>query len=180
VSQELLDIALTDLVSNINIASCEGWTVLHRAAAFGSGQDINTLLRLGADDGVKEKELQLTPIAIAVRFANVATFEQLLNHAGPAAVSRLDSRGWTMLHLAAEQGNREMVTCLVDSGADIHAITKRSSAPNPNDIHPQDLTPLDVARSLGLQKLQDYVYGLQDANIDIQLDVEEVFWLADE
>jgi ankyrin repeat protein len=180
VAQELLDVALPDLVSNINIKSCEGWTALHRAAAFGCSKDIDTLLGLGADVGLKTNELQLLPLATAVQFGNIPTFERLLQHTGIEAVRETDSRGWTMLHLAAEQGNQELIARLVISGADIHATSEASMASTSDNMQPRGLTALDVARSLGAEKLQSFICGLQDGNIDVQIDDEEVFWIAED
>jgi ankyrin repeat protein len=179
-AQELLDIALPDLVSNINIQSCEGWTVLHRAAAYGTGKDIDTLLSLGANIGLRTNELELSPLATAVQFGNIPTFARLLQHTGMEAVRETDSRGWTMLHLAAEQGNQELITRLVLSGAEIHAMSKPNTALISDNMQPRGLTALDIARSLGAEKLQSFICGLQDGNIDVQVDNEEVFWIAED
>jgi ankyrin repeat protein len=179
-ARELLDIALPYSVSNINVQSCEGWTALHRAAAHGTGKDIDTLLEHGANIGLRTKEFQWVPIAAAVHFGNIATFERLMHYTGVSAVRDIDSRGRTMLHLAAEQGYSKLVTLLVSSGADLHA----ESEPDPNvtlkDKPSRRLTPLDVAREAGPEMLHNYVFGLQSAKVDVQVDCGDVFWPVEE
>lgn len=45
----------------------------------------------------------------------------------PKAVRAYDADGFTLLHLAADRGNRECVELLLDNGADINAIDKRKT-----------------------------------------------------
>lgn len=168
VAQELLDIALPDLVSNINLRSCEGWTVLHRAAAYGCSKDIDTLLGLGADSGQRTDEMKWLPLATAVHFGNLSTVEQLLSYMDMKAVRETDSRGWTILQLAAEQGDPQIVASLVSADGDLHTWSEM--------VPPA----LDVARGLGAERLENFVHGLQMAGFDVQLDDGEVFWDAED
>jgi ankyrin repeat protein len=179
-AQELLDIAFLYSAPDINLQSYEGWTVLHRAAAYGTGDDVHALINRGASTVLKTGEYGWSPLATAVRFRNVATFDRLLKHVGVEAIRETDSRGWTMLHLAAEQGNRQLITRLVTSGAELHAMSEVRAVSVSRNSQACKMTPIDVARSLGPQKLQEYVHGLQHANIDIHMDSDEVFWLAEE
>jgi ankyrin repeat protein len=179
-AQELLDIAFAYSAPDVNLQSCEGWTVLHRAAAYGTSDDVHALINRGACTFLRTKEHGWGPLATSVRFGNVATFERLLKHVGSEAISEIDTRGWTMLHLAAEQGHRELITRLATSGAELHALSTPSIVSNSNDPPPRRMTPLDVARSMGPQNLKEFVYALQNANVDIQIDSDEVFWLAED
>jgi uncharacterized protein YegJ (DUF2314 family) len=59
----------------------------------------------------------------------------------PSLVSGKDDRGWTLLHQEASAGSAATVKVLLEAGADPGAVTD------------QGLTPLDLARSLGWNKV---------------------------
>jgi uncharacterized protein YegJ (DUF2314 family) len=59
----------------------------------------------------------------------------------PSLVSVTDDRGWTFLHQEALAGNTATVKVLLDAGADPNAVTRHG------------MTPLQLARSLGWDKV---------------------------
>jgi ankyrin repeat protein len=179
-ARQLLDVALPYSISNINFQSCEGWTSLHRAAAYGTGDDIDSLVERGADVTMKTLGFEWMPIFVAVHFGNVVAFKRLLHYSGAESIRDTDTRGWTMLHLAAERGDSELVALLIAHGADAHARSELGFTAVPDDLQSHGLTPLDVARASGPEKLQKYVLGLQNAQIDVHIDLEEVFWPVNE
>ena len=59
----------------------------------------------------------------------------------PSLLSATGHNGWTFLHQHASAGSMAMVEVLLEHGADVNAVTE------------QGLTPLQLARSLGWEKV---------------------------
>ena len=102
---EFIEMLTPHLLSGINTQSCEGWTPLHRAAAYGTGQDIDSLVKRGANLTLKTYQEQWTPIFVAAESNNIDTFKRLASYSTPSFVQNTDVRGWTMLHIAAGLGS---------------------------------------------------------------------------
>lgn len=180
---ELIQMLTPHSLSCINTQSCEGWTPLHRAAAYGTRQDVDCLIKRGANLTLKTYREQWPPIFVAVDSNNIDTFDQLAHYSTPECFQDTDIRGWTMLHIAAAIGNSELIAILIDLGADPHASSNPSSELS-NDLIPEnirglELTPADVAKYSGSGKFRAYIYGLMDAGIDISSNSEEIFWPAE-
>jgi len=177
---ELIDILTPHSLSGINTQCCEGWTPLHRAAAYGTGQDVESLVKRGANLTLRTSREQWVPIFLAVNSKNIETFEQLVRYSPPSCIQDSDVRGWTMLHIAAALGNSELVARLVSLGADPHVRSHSSSNELvPEEMHGMQLTPADVAKISGVNEYRMYVYGLRSAGVDISSDSEEIFWPAE-
>jgi len=177
---EFIEMLTPHLLSGINTQSINGWTPLHRAAAYGTGQDIDSLVKRGANLTLKTYQEQWTPIFVAVEFNNIDTFERLAFYSTRSFVQSTDVRGWTMLHIAAGLGNSELIVLLIIHGADPHAlscpIAEQSNELVPENMRGSQLTPTDVAKYSGAETFSTYVYGLRSAGIDISSDPEDIFW----
>jgi hypothetical protein len=128
---------------------------------------------------LKTYDLHRTPIFMAVSNNNIDTFKRLASLSQPGFVQNRDSRGWTMLHQAADVGNSELVKLLINLGADPHAPIQPSDGLVPDKISPLKQTPTDFARQGGPDKLHEYISGLRDAGIDVKVDVDDIFWPAE-
>lgn len=178
---ELIDMLTPHSLSGINTQSRQGWTPLHRAAAYGTSQDVKSLVKRGANLTLKTIHEQWIPIFVAVNFNNIDTFEQLVRYS-PSCIQDTDVRGWTMLHIAAALGSSELVARLVSLGADPHVRSHSSSENNelvPEHMHGVQLTPADVAKFSGANNYRMYVYGLRSAGVDVCSNSEEIFWPAE-
>lgn len=81
---------------------------MHRAAIHGTGDDILDLLNIRASPFIKTKLLQWVPIFMAVYNNNFSTFEALAKEQ-PECSKKTDIQGWTLLHIAAGKGNRNIM-----------------------------------------------------------------------
>ncbi|KAH7064294.1 ankyrin repeat-containing domain protein [Paraphoma chrysanthemicola] len=127
--------------------SC-GWTALHRAAAFGTREDVNALLRMKASANVLTYNLQWTPLSCAVCFGNVDAMQELWGcYENPSAMT--DLRGWNLLHIAAGAGRFGAIPFLLDHGVDVKAGSKATSRHVPPPLEGRSVTPSVVAKACG-------------------------------
>ncbi|MGH2453317.1 MAG: ankyrin repeat domain-containing protein [bacterium] len=139
-----LDALLHESHALVHTHSADGWTPLHLAAFFGHPEAVRLLLARGASaQGVSQNTTGNTPFhsALASHDAGVATeprrqIVQLLLAAG-AEVELPDASGCTPLHLAAHDGDVELIGAFLARGADV----------NPRQDKGQ--TPLGVAIAAG-------------------------------
>jgi len=117
--------------------SGDGWPPLHLSAAFASPEAVTLLLEHGAHiHQVSHNPMRNQALHACIALRNSVEVARLLVEAG-ADVNATAAGGYTPLHLAASNGNREMVVLLLGSGAD------------PNARCDQDKTPADYARERG-------------------------------
>ncbi|KAH7397609.1 ankyrin repeat-containing domain protein [Cadophora sp. MPI-SDFR-AT-0126] len=133
---------------DVNAHDRSGWTSLHRAAIHGQGSDILEFVRVHASLSPRTKFLQWTPIFVAVNSCNFSTFTVLADHQ-PGYCNETDIQGWTLLHVAAEHGCKEILTRLLRDGADVHALSDARATRVPDKLRGKQATPLDVARAIG-------------------------------
>jgi ankyrin repeat protein len=151
---ELYDICNELNFTEWNHQDILGWTCLHRAAAYRSAEDILRLSRAGASPTIQTSMKQWLPIQCAVRFDNQSTFQALANFLLPLdLISLVDSRGWTLLHLAAQNGSAELIQNLLGRGLDPKAESYGSTVWVPNGIERRAATPLDIARACGRENV---------------------------
>jgi len=125
-----------------------GWTILHRAAAFGNERDIRLLLRLGASDDLRTRDLCWLPIQCAARHGNKSSFEALSGRIPWKAFPYIkDSRGWTLLHLAAQGGSQDLIEHLLRCGLDPSITSNPVSSAVPAGLRLMKATAMDIARA---------------------------------
>jgi ankyrin repeat protein len=66
-----------------------------------------------------------------------------------------DSRGWTLLHLAAASGSAKMMTFLAEMGVDPMALSDPASVLVPEELEYMELTPQTIAEYYGHGRLYD-------------------------
>ena len=151
------------------------WTPLHRASAFGPGTDIDYLLQVGASPDLVDCN-SWTSLFMAVGYNNVDTFERLMLKFKPEYISHKDSRGWSLLHVAADEGNPEIISSLVQHGFEPWPLVNESFL---NDLGQEQLTPAAVARAAGQRVFQNFLLGLELGGIQVISDSEDVYWPLD-
>jgi ankyrin repeat protein len=126
-----------------------GKTIVHEGAAFGNGEDIEMLLKMGASPVMFTIGNHWLPVQYAVKYDNQSTFDVFAEET-PLLISMLtDNRGWTLLHLAAQYGSTELISNLLNRGLDPRAKSHSSTLPVPGRIERVEATPLDVAKACG-------------------------------
>jgi len=154
--------------------SCQGWTIFHRAAAYGTAEDIDFCIYNGASMNLVTSDHLWSPLFVAVAFDNIETYKELARHYGPGHIAYTDARGWTLLHVAAEVGNPQLIQFLVKEGSDVNALSSPGGPLVAAEIRDLCLTPLDVAKYNGEETLQNFIHGLNLADIAIHSD--GIFW----
>lgn len=113
-----------------------GWSPLHLAGHYGHAGVVEALIAAGADvEVVARNVIGNRPLGSAVAGGSVEVVRALV--AGGAAVDARDGGGLTALHLAADGKLHEVITALLDAGADRASKDKAGR------------TPADIARAAG-------------------------------
>lgn len=172
---EYLNLLADDTYQELDVADTEGWTVLHRVAAYGRSSEVRRLIDLGAKPDQTAPPLHWNALHHAVFYGNLPTFTALLPfYTGIATMT--DERGWTLLHIAASAGHYEIVFDLVRLGLDTEARTKPFRSHMPERIQGKACTPREVAAAQSSERERQYLRALQEAEDDRKL----VFWDAAE
>jgi ankyrin repeat protein len=151
-TSHLLEICLTEEFDQWNSPDAAGWTILHRAAAFGQARDVTTLIVMGADTTAKVSVMYWMPIHCAAKFGNLSTFDVLADKFPRHALKNLtDSRGWTFLHLAAASGSLDLLVSLLCRRLSPDLRSNASHLSVPQGLEGVEATPLDIARACGQQ-----------------------------
>ena len=183
---EYLELLSSSSFSEFDIQDEDGWTAMHRAAAFGSNNDIVALIDRGALPTITT-QLGWTPIRCALRFNNTETFLALVGGLGQNFdVDAKDLRGWTLLHEAASMGNLEMLSLVLQHGANPYTLTKATSWMVPENLKNQAVTPAGIAKRGGKNHYRTYIDSVKSVGLDIttQSDLihedsdDDVFWPA--
>jgi ankyrin repeat protein len=145
---QMVNLLAEHTVLELDMVDTQDWTAMHRAAAFGTADDVKALLRLRASPLVSAPQLQWNAIHHAVHGQNVPTLVVMLDHCGREGLESLDSRGWSLLHVAAANQCAETIRELLRRGANPHCL---SNARNFNMLRlfGQRLMPEDVAFAYG-------------------------------
>ncbi|KAK6730167.1 hypothetical protein RB195_006932 [Necator americanus] len=116
--------------TNVDIRTRDNYTALHVAVQSGKASVVETLLGAGADIHVKGGELGQTALHIAASLSGPESREcaiMLLKSGGQPDVAQED--GETCLHLAARNGNREIMRLLLNENANLQLMSKTGETP---------------------------------------------------
>uniref|UniRef100_A0A4W3GUF9 Ankyrin repeat and SOCS box containing 3 n=1 Tax=Callorhinchus milii TaxID=7868 RepID=A0A4W3GUF9_CALMI len=114
-----LRLLLQTAPSTACIKTFEGETALHLAAKCGHLKNVNCLLKAGIDPNEVTKE-NTTPLFLAVEKGDLAVIRALLRH-GARINGFHSSCLWSVVHQAAYQEHKEVLTFLLEKGADKEA-----------------------------------------------------------
>lgn len=176
---EFLEILACNSFQNFDAQDACGWTALHRAAAFGTREDVKALLALKASVDVRTYNLEWTPLFCAVCFGNLETIQELWGwYENPSQVK--DLRHWNLLHVAAGAGKLNPVPFLLENNVDLCSLSRATSRFVPPLLVGRQVTPSLVARSCGghaygkwCEVLNSKGYGSDISYVDIDWDGEE-------
>ena len=161
---EILDMCMDQGFSAWNGTDTRGWSLVHRAAAYGCGADIQNLEYKGANLQEYTTDHMWGPMTCAVWNGNVSTFEALIGFLPiEEIVSSRDARGWTLLHFAAQNGCKQILRTLLHIGMDCHALTAGTKSWVTKGLGGKSLTAEVIA--------QEYGHGAMWAEA-----VDEVHW----
>lgn len=115
--------------SLINSYAPDGFTALTLAAAFGGPEAVRVLMERGADPELKAKHsfIKVAPLHAAV-FGNRTDVVAVLLEKG-ADPNSAQPGGFTALHGAAQNGNEEMASMLMQAGAQCSLKTEEGKTP---------------------------------------------------
>jgi hypothetical protein len=134
-------------VSYVKRVHDNGWTPLHFASFGGQTQVVEFLLAHGADiDAIARNKFANTPLQVALLTRQRDVVRVLL--ARRANVRIVQGEGFCAIHDAAESGDVEIATLLLDAGADPNV---RSTTGE--DGHGPGVTPLEIALKHGHAKV---------------------------
>lgn len=161
----LLEICHTAGFDDWDSTDLAGWTIVHRAAAFGQASDITRLLYLGASADMEIPTMKWKPIQCAANFGNLSTCTALADSiAGQALVNLTDSRGWTVLHLAAQRRSLALLVDLLKRGLRPLQKSSPSCLLVPQGLERVEATPRDVAKACGNEDI--YLQALEEAGVE--------------
>lgn len=144
--------------SEWNEVDPSGWTPCHRAGAYGKGEDVYNLCYKGGNMRSYTTDFLWGPMTCAVWNNNESTFDAFMDLLEPEEIVGIrDSSGWTLLHLAAENGSRHIIKTLFDIGVDCRALTVGPQHWLPKRLEWKRLTAETIAREYGHGELWDSV-----------------------
>ncbi|MFK4289479.1 ankyrin repeat domain-containing protein [Bacillus sp. RC250] len=128
--EKVVEIINTD-PSFVNSFSEDGWTPLHLAAYFGQKEIASFLLEHGTNIHIRAKnENENTPLQAAIANKQIELVSFLIEKGSD--VNAVQSGGWTGLHEAALLGNEDIITLLLEHGA--NKTTKKNAGKTAFDI----------------------------------------------
>lgn len=157
---DFLNLLETYSFQDLDVVDTEGWTVLHRVAAYATPSEVERLIQLGASPERVALPLRWNAIHHAVFYGNYATFVVLLKYYD--IVSLLDDRGWTLLHIAASAGHDKIVRHLLHLKANSAARSLPYHSHMPESLFGLECTPQEVAAAQGEERESQYLGALRD------------------
>ena len=162
---DFLRLLAEDSYQDLDVADTEGWTVLHRVAAFGMPSEVLELIKLGANPDQVALPLRWNAVHHSVFYGNHGTFEVLIPYYGEDLVSMTDERGWTLLHIAASAGHDEIVQHLLRLGADPVARTRPFMSHMPEVLFKRACTPQEVAAAQSPEREKQYLEAVHHLSL---------------
>lgn len=173
-----------------DIKDSQGWTALHRCAAFGTANDVYKLVDLGASSFVDSyiTTWGRSPLHVAALMNNVSTLQALADlsvsghnaHDGAgqqrAILETADINGWTPLHLAIYCKATNAAKWLLGNKVDVHKRTYRTAIWFPENHTDETFSVMDVANMAGEKVLEEFSSLLVNAGYDIATDGSDIYW----
>jgi hypothetical protein len=149
-TSEILDICAAGGFSGWNDTDVRGWGAVHRASAYGCGEDIRKLANKGANLHAYTTDHLWGPVTCAVWNSNESTFNAYVDLLkDEEMVVFRDSRGWSLLHFAAQKGSERIMRRLIETGVPIEAHTMPTSDRVKEGLEGKGLTAEMIAREYG-------------------------------
>jgi hypothetical protein len=143
---ELIEICKLEGFTGWEYRDMWGWTPMHRAAAFGHGEDVQKLLDVGVSPNAVTVPAAWRPVHCSVKYGNESTFDKFVEHTVPAVLLKMrDARGWTLLHLAAERGSKNILLKLLGMGANPEILSEPSTVLVPEGLQGVQLSARTIA-----------------------------------
>ncbi|MCJ1261102.1 Ankyrin-1 [Lobaria immixta] len=137
------------------------------AAAFGTAGDVEILIRYGSDPRICTVGLEWSSLYYSTLFSNEPTLRELMSSSHCPDINSSDVRGWTPLHVAAACRVANILSSLLELGADPYRLTKPTSFHVPEALQGKVLMPLDIAEEAGQEQHGVYVKALRAAGFEI-------------
>lgn len=173
---DFMKLLAEDAYQDFGLLDEDGWTCLHRVAAFGSAEELTQLIDLGADPFGKSLPLGWNALQHACFYGNMSCYNALLPHFGRDVSSMVDERGWTLLHLAAASDSEDLLCDLLKCGMDHTALSMPSVASTMHeDLRGKRCSARDIAA------LESPEHALRfDRALESYIDDDELFFDAEE
>lgn len=147
----------------------DGWSVMHRAAIYGTSQDVATLMQLGVDPFSITRAKEKRPADNNIY--DYSVIQQVVLDGLTDAVEVLlpvyckkfgnidlpDKRGWTLLHMAIQEQHLAIIQMLVENGANLWAKTEPTWIERVSDTDVRRYTPFSLAKSFCPQFFQYFL-----------------------
>ena len=155
-----------------------GNSALARAKALQTeGSDIDILLHYGADPSALTVPFQFQPFSKASHVGTGSmTSDHIKLHNNNMDLNLRDCSGWTLLHIAAMNGDEKLMVSLLKKGADPHELT----LPAPANVYgiaeqlrEKTLSSEQIAKAMGEETYRKYLNALKGAGVDCRVDDEE-------
>ena len=126
----------------------EGWTALHIAANKDLEKIIRLLMDHGANPNAKELTSRKNPLHLAIDCNNEASVKALL-HYPQTDPDAQEVDNWTPLHFASTLGHANLVTLLLERGANANAVNLKKESPLYKAIDKDHISAAEVLLQIG-------------------------------
>lgn len=164
VPAEYLEMLCAKSFSDFDVQDQFGTTALHRAASWGTAEDVRLLLQAGASPSIFDNARGWTAVFDAVSEKNPNTLRELTKHMIPGTPSAVDFRGWTLLPIAIETGDLEIMRLVLELGVDPHYLVKLGTSDNASF---DEVTPVEFSQQIGPEVHKTFLTALQLVGFDV-------------
>jgi ankyrin repeat protein len=122
-NKDVID-ALLDCGADVTKLDRSGWTSMHTACLFGNMQAIDTMVRHDRQLASIPSRFGCHPICCAIKTAREKVIEYYLKNKLVGVMEDVDPSGRTVLHIACQTNNRNIVDLILNYGAVIEQMDK--------------------------------------------------------
>lgn len=137
-------------------------SLLHRVASLGTPDEVRWLLDCGVNPCLRAGQLSWTAMFDAAYDGRLDNLQVLEEECPGSAIRDRDLRGWSLLHVAAAEGHKDVVRWLLRNGAKPFAKSQASFVDVPEALIGMECTPAEAARAESIEKEQDFWDALRD------------------